>query len=163
MSSNAHTQTQIVTWGEMSRAPFDEASRWAHALPCRSHLCLKISRGGPCKEPRHDWIPFRIVLQVVCDLLILLCHSKVRQHTLHIIYGSGHRKMYNWGWTGTNNKTHNYFKQLYYSWRPTYSLHVAPNYTDLFLAVQFLEIVKGVKESRSQGVNSVYLQHNQYM
>jgi len=31
------------------------------------------------------------------------------------IYGSGHRKMYNWGWTGKNNKTHNYFKQLYYT------------------------------------------------
>ena len=50
--------------------------------------------------------------------------------------------MYNWGWTGKNNKTHNYFKQLYYTWRPTYSLHLAPNYTDLILAVQFLEIVK---------------------
>ena len=31
--------------------------------------------------------------------------------------------MYNWGWTGKNNKTHNYFKQLYYTLRLTYSLH----------------------------------------
>ena len=29
-----------------------------------------------------------------------------------------------------------------YIYGSTYSLHVAPNYTDLFLAVQFLEIVK---------------------
>ena len=46
--------------------------------------------------------------------LKIVCMQCVESFSLLyiVLYGSGCRKMYNWGWTGKNNKTHNYFKQL---------------------------------------------------
>ena len=69
-------------------------------MPYFLHLWVKI-----CSKTDYK-LQVRLLKVSVQDL---------KKEKRKAIYGSGHRKIYNWGWTGKNNKTHNYFKQLYYT------------------------------------------------